>query len=84
MQSKKIGYSANYKYYVFIAFIIISFSVIILKLFLSPIYGDEGWFYCAAQAKNQLGYYAFPPYYDIPAFQESLSKGGLSLNVIIF
>ena len=35
---------------------------------MSPIYGDEGWFYCAAQAKNQFGYYAFPPYYDIPVF----------------
>ena len=69
MQNQRTEYAVNYKYYIFIAFLVLSFSIIILKLFLSPIYGDEGWFYCAAQAKNQMGYYAFPPYYDVPAFQ---------------
>jgi len=69
MQNKRTEDAVNYKNYMFIAFVVFGFSVVISKLIFSPIYGDEGWFYCAALAKNQLGYYAFPPYCDVPAFQ---------------
>ena len=84
MQNQRTESAVNYKYYIFIAFLVLGFSIIILKLFLSPIYGDEGWFYCAAQAKNQMGYYAFPPYYDVPAFNGPMYASVERLMIQIF
>ena len=49
--------------------------VILVYMFTAPVYVDEGWFHNLAKAKNELGYYTFPAFYDVPALSGHYTQG---------
>jgi hypothetical protein len=51
---------------------IIAFSLVILYILTAPIHVDEGWYYEVARAKNTIGSYTFPAFYDVGLFQSDL------------
>lgn len=58
-----------------IVFLVISLVSISVLIITKPITTDEGWFHSLALAKDNYGYYTFPPFYDI-----SLLKGNYTLG----